>query len=175
MRHPSRPHRIRTAGTLPGYHPCCVTLTHPPPLCACHTHTHTPHTTHTHTHHTHKYKSHKYKSHKYATGGADTPNPTQAGQTLTLPLTLPGGADPNPTPNPTQAGQTLADLSFLCAGAGSAGLGVCEQIVDGMVEAGLTKAEARARFVVCTSVGALGKADGTHGERAQRRSSQPHP
>ena len=150
MRHPSRPHRIRTAGTLPGYHPCCVTLTHPPPLCACHTHTHTPHTTHTHTHHTHKYKSHKYKSHKYATGGADTPNPTQAGQ-------------------------TLADLSFLCAGAGSAGLGVCEQIVDGMVEAGLTKAEARARFVVCTSVGALGKADGTHGERAQRRSSQPHP
>ena len=36
-----------------------------------------------------------------------------------------------------QAGQSLADLSFLCAGAGSAGLGVCEQIVDGMVEAGL--------------------------------------
>ena len=41
---------------------------------------------------------------------------------------------------------------------------MCEQIVDGMVEAGLTKEEARARFVVCTSVGALGKADGTHGE-----------
>jgi len=63
-----------------------------------------------------------------------------------------------------QAGQSLADLSFLCAGAGSAGLGVCEQIVDGMVEAGLSREEARARFVVCTSVGALGKADGTHGD-----------
>jgi len=63
-----------------------------------------------------------------------------------------------------QAGQTLKDLSFLCAGAGSAGLGVCEQIVDGMVEAGLSREEARSRFVVCTSVGALGKADGKHGD-----------
>ena len=74
-----------------------------------------------------------------------------------------------------QAGQTLADLSFLCAGAGSAGLGVCEQIVDGMVEAGLTKEEARARFVVCTSVGALGKADGTHGETPTPLAPAPTP
>ena len=28
-------------------------------------------------------------------------------------------------------------MKFLCAGAGSAGLGVCAQIVDGMVEAGV--------------------------------------
>ena len=67
----------------------------------------------------------------------------------------------------------MADLSFLCAGAGSAGLGVCEQIVDGMVEAGLTKEEARARFVVCTSVGALGKADGTHGETSTPPAPSP--
>ena len=73
----------------------------------------------------------------------------------------------------SQAGQTLADLSFLCAGAGSAGLGVCEQIVDGMVEAGLSKAEARARFVVCTSVGALGKADGAHGEASTPPAPSP--
>ena len=32
------------------------------------------------------------------------------------------------------------------------------------MEAGLSREEARARFVVCTSVGALGKADGTHGD-----------
>ena len=51
-----------------------------------------------------------------------------------------------------QAKLDLTQMSFLCAGAGSAGLGVCAQIVDGMVEAGLTRDEARKRFVVCTSV-----------------------
>ena len=34
------------------------------------------------------------------------------------------------------AGSELKDMRFVCAGAGSAGLGVCAQIVDGMVEAG---------------------------------------
>ena len=33
-----------------------------------------------------------------------------------------------------------------------------------MVEAGLTRQEAMKRFVICTSVGAIGKADGTHGD-----------
>ena len=55
-------------------------------------------------------------------------------------------------------------VSFLCAGAGSAGLGVCAQIVDGMVEAGLPRDEAMKRFVICTSVGAIGKADGQYGD-----------
>ena len=32
-----------------------------------------------------------------------------------------------------QAGLRLSEMSFLCAGAGSAGLGVCLQLVDGMV------------------------------------------
>jgi hypothetical protein len=34
------------------------------------------------------------------------------------------------------AGTSINDMKFLCAGAGSAGLGVCSQIVDGMIEAG---------------------------------------
>ena len=34
------------------------------------------------------------------------------------------------------ADTSISDMKFLCAGAGSAGLGVCSQIVDGMIEAG---------------------------------------
>merc|ERR1719326_1633024 len=58
----------------------------------------------------------------------------------------------------------LKDMRFLCAGAGSAGLGVRLQIVDGMVEAGMDRDEAMTKFVVCTSVGALGAQDGKHGD-----------
>lgn len=58
------------------------------------------------------------------------------------------------------AGSSIKDLKILCAGAGSAGLGVCAQIVDGMVEAGLTREEAMSKFVICTSLGAIGKKDG---------------
>lgn len=61
------------------------------------------------------------------------------------------------------AGSSITDMRVLCAGAGSAGLGVCAQIVDGMIEAGLTREEAMSRFVVCTSKGALGKEDGKYG------------
>ena len=68
-----------------------------------------------------------------------------------------------------QAGVKLTDMSFLCAGAGSAGLGVCLQIVDGMVEAGMTREEAMNRFVVCTSQGAIGAADGKHGDPNHKR------
>ena len=63
-----------------------------------------------------------------------------------------------------QANKSLTEMSFLCAGAGSAGLGVCHQIVDGMVEAGLSREEAMKRFVICTSVGAIGRADGSKGD-----------
>ena len=55
-----------------------------------------------------------------------------------------------------QIGQEFTDLRFMCAGAGSAGLGVCGQLMDGLVEAGLTRQEARSRFVICTAEGALG-------------------
>ena len=52
------------------------------------------------------------------------------------------------------AGLRLRDMSFLCAGAGSAGLGVCLQLVDGMVEDGLSREEAMKRFVICADPGA---------------------
>jgi len=65
------------------------------------------------------------------------------------------------------AGTSITDMRFLCAGAGSAGLGVCSALVDGMVEAGLSREEAKARFVVCTSQGALGRqAAGTASPKA---------
>jgi len=70
------------------------------------------------------------------------------------------------------AGTSLTDMRFLCAGAGSAGLGVCSQIVEGMVEQGLSKEEAMQRFVVCTSKGALGHSGGRHGDPNHKRGLQ---
>jgi len=58
----------------------------------------------------------------------------------------------------------LTDLKVLCVGAGSAGIGVCQQLVDGMVEAGMPREKAMERFVIATSQGAIGKADGAHGD-----------
>lgn len=60
------------------------------------------------------------------------------------------------------AGSSIKDMRFLCAGSGSAGLGVCSQIVDGMVEAGMSRTDAMSRFVIVTSVGAIGKEDGVY-------------
>jgi malate dehydrogenase (oxaloacetate-decarboxylating)(NADP+) len=62
------------------------------------------------------------------------------------------------------AGKELKDLRIVCAGAGSAGLGVCDQIVKGMMMQGLSEEEARSRFCVLTINGALGKADGAKGD-----------
>ncbi len=59
---------------------------------------------------------------------------------------------------------SLKDLRVLCAGAGSAGTGVCNQILDGMVEAGLSRHEAQSAFAVLTNHGALGNADGANGD-----------
>jgi len=67
------------------------------------------------------------------------------------------------------AGSSIRDMSFVCAGSGSAGLGVCSQIVDGMVESGLSRQEAMSRFIVITSKGALGRTDGTHGDPNHQR------
>mmetsp|Transcript_37196 Transcript_37196/g.48084 ORF Transcript_37196/g.48084 Transcript_37196/m.48084 type:complete len:409 (+) Transcript_37196:78-1304(+) len=67
------------------------------------------------------------------------------------------------------AGESITDLRIVCAGAGSAGLGVCAQIVDGMVEAGLSREEAMSRFVIMTSVGALGNPDGAHSDPNHKR------
>jgi len=67
------------------------------------------------------------------------------------------------------AGVALNDMRFLCAGAGSAGLGVCAQIVDGMVEAGMSREDAMSRFVVCTSIGAIGATGGEYGDPNHKR------
>lgn len=68
---------------------------------------------------------------------------------------------------------SINDMKFLCAGAGSAGLGVCSQIVDGMVEAGgMSKEEAMQSFVICTSQGALGANDDAHGSPNYKRGLQ---
>jgi malate dehydrogenase (oxaloacetate-decarboxylating) len=67
------------------------------------------------------------------------------------------------------AGTSIKDLRIVCAGAGSAGLGVCSQIVDGMVEAGLSREEAMSRFAIVTSVGVLGKPDGTNSDPNHKR------
>lgn len=49
-------------------------------------------------------------------------------------------------------------LSYmLCAGAGSAGLGVCSQIVDGLMMEGLSREEALQKFVVFSEKGVLGE------------------
>jgi len=49
------------------------------------------------------------------------------------------------------AGTSIRDLKIVCAGAGSAGLGVCSAIVDGMVAAGMDRDDAMSRFIICTS------------------------
>lgn len=70
------------------------------------------------------------------------------------------------------AGTSIKDMRFLCAGAGSAGLGVCSQIVDGMVEAGMTREQAMSQFVICTSQGALGRKDGVNKDPNYQRGVQ---
>jgi len=67
------------------------------------------------------------------------------------------------------AGSSIKDLKIVCAGAGSAGLGVCSQIVDGMVAAGMSREDAMSRFVIVTSQGVLGKQDGAHGDPNHKR------
>jgi malate dehydrogenase (oxaloacetate-decarboxylating) len=62
------------------------------------------------------------------------------------------------------------NMCGLCQGAGSAGLGVCDQIVQGMMESGgLTRQQAMSQFVVCTSKGTLGANDGKHGDPNYKR------
>lgn len=63
----------------------------------------------------------------------------------------------------------IKDMRFLCAGAGSAGLGVCSAILAGLGEAGLSREEALANFVICTSKGALGNPDGKYGDPNHKR------
>lgn len=70
------------------------------------------------------------------------------------------------------AGSSIQNMRFLCAGAGSAGLGVCSQIVDGMVESGMNRQDAMHKFVICTSQGALGRIDDKYGNPNYKRGLQ---
>lgn len=70
------------------------------------------------------------------------------------------------------SGSKLVEARVLCAGAGSAGLGVCSQLVEGMIEAGLSETEARARFAICTNLGVLGKNDGKNGDPHHKQGMQ---
>jgi malate dehydrogenase (oxaloacetate-decarboxylating)(NADP+) len=58
------------------------------------------------------------------------------------------------------ANSTITQQRILCAGAGSAGLGVCSQLVKGMVNAGMTREDAMAQFCIVDMHGVLGKKDG---------------
>ena len=62
------------------------------------------------------------------------------------------------------AGSTIKTARVLCAGGGSAGLGVCSQLVEGMVEAGMPIQDAREKFAICTNLGVLGRKDGQRGD-----------
>jgi malic enzyme len=57
----------------------------------------------------------------------------------------------------------ITEMKILCAGGGSAGLGVCSQLVEGMIKAGLTREQAMDKFIICTVHGALGKDDNKFG------------
>jgi len=60
-------------------------------------------------------------------------------------------------------GTPMTELRILCAGMGSAGQGVCGQLMEGMIAAGLSREEAKKRFLLCSVDGAFGKKDGKHG------------
>lgn len=60
-------------------------------------------------------------------------------------------------------GGNLTETRVLCAGAGSAGLGVCSQLLEGMVAGGLERDIAQTRFMLCTDKGIIGRPDGAHG------------
>lgn len=60
------------------------------------------------------------------------------------------------------ANSTITEQRILCAGAGSAGLGVCNQLVLGMVAAGMSKEDAQAQFCIVDMYGAIGARDGSN-------------
>jgi malate dehydrogenase (oxaloacetate-decarboxylating) len=69
-------------------------------------------------------------------------------------------------------GSRMRDQRLVMLGAGSAGLGVCEQIVRAMVTDGLSDAEARARIYL-VDVEGLVSSDRKNLDAAQRRLAQP--
>ena len=58
---------------------------------------------------------------------------------------------------------SLGEEIILCAGAGSAGLGVCDALIDAMVDSGIPREKAYQRFVVVDEHGLLGVGRDTSG------------
>jgi malate dehydrogenase (oxaloacetate-decarboxylating) len=72
----------------------------------------------------------------------------------------------------TTIGARMADQKVVMLGAGSAGVGVCEQIVRAMVSDGLSERDARARVYV-VDINGLVTTDRTDLDPAQRQLAQP--
>jgi malate dehydrogenase (oxaloacetate-decarboxylating) len=72
----------------------------------------------------------------------------------------------------TAIGSRVAEQKVVMLGAGSAGIGVCEQIVRAMVSDGLSEDDARARVYV-VDIRGLVTSDRTDLDPAQRRLAQP--
>jgi malate dehydrogenase (oxaloacetate-decarboxylating) len=72
----------------------------------------------------------------------------------------------------TSVGGCLRDQKVVMLGAGSAGIGVCEQIVRAMVDDGLSEAQARSRVFV-VDLGGLLTEDRADLDAAQRRLAHP--
>jgi malic enzyme len=73
----------------------------------------------------------------------------------------------------------LLQISFSCvlclsaAGAGSAGLGVCSQILDGLLHEGLSREEALKKFAVFSAHGVIGANNGKNGNPHYTQSGSP--
>jgi malate dehydrogenase (oxaloacetate-decarboxylating)(NADP+) len=67
------------------------------------------------------------------------------------------------------SGTILTKMKILCVGAGSAGIGVCSMIAEGMIQNGMDKRNAMKNFVLCTSKGALGREDDLYGNPNTKR------
>ncbi|HEX4246965.1 MAG TPA: NAD-dependent malic enzyme [Pseudonocardia sp.] len=72
----------------------------------------------------------------------------------------------------TAIGARIAEQKVVMLGAGSAGIGVCEQIVRAMMSDGLTETDARARVYV-VDINGLVTTDRTDLDPAQQRLAQP--
>ncbi|HEX4357879.1 MAG TPA: NAD-dependent malic enzyme [Pseudonocardia sp.] len=72
----------------------------------------------------------------------------------------------------TAIGTRMAEQKVVMLGAGSAGIGVCEQIVRAMVSDGLTEQDARARVYI-VDINGLVTTDRTDLDPAQQRLAQP--
>ena len=62
-----------------------------------------------------------------------------------------------------QVGTNITNMTIVCVGTGSAGIGVCEHLVKGMIHEGMSRDESMSRFTLCSIHGAMGLPDGQYG------------